>query len=257
MENTAELLITFFVPCLNEEGNVGPTIDNIVQVGRELEYSFEIIVVDDASTDGTVAEVRQQRDRYPDVAIALIENEFCRGLGRNYFMASHKAQGEYYMLINGDAVEPVPSIRKLLTHVGEADAIIPYFGLNESRTWSRRQLSRVFTFCVNSLSGNRLQYYNGPVIHRTENVVMWFSETVGFGYQAELLCRLLDEGISTVEVQIENSDRERGASKAFTLSNLLSTANTLFHILLRRLEGEVFPVLAPPGAKLKKTRRAK
>jgi len=104
-------------------------------------------------------------------------------------------------------------------------------------------LSWLFTLLVNLLSGHRLKYYNGPVLHKTENVRMWFSETAGFGYQAELLCRLLDEGITVVEVQIANSDRERGFSKAFRFTNLLSVANTLFHILLRRFEKLAFAVL--------------
>ena len=53
---------------------------------------------------------------------------------------------------------------------------------------------------------------------------------------AELLCRLLGEGISVKEIQVRNSDRARGVTKAFTLSNFLSLSNSLFHIGIRRLE---------------------
>jgi hypothetical protein len=42
------------------------------------------------------------------------------------------------------------------------------------------------------------------------------------------------------EVQLRNSDRLRGASKALTLTNLLSVANSLFHIARRRLERWTF-----------------
>ena len=232
--------ISFFVPCLNEEGNVGRTIDNIIQVTGELGLTYEILVVDDASMDATVAEVEQWQQKYPNVSLHLIRNPFCRGLGRNYFIAAQRASGFYYMLLNGDAAEPIESIRTMLSHLEEADAIIPYFGQSETRTWPRRILSSSFTILANLLSGHKIQYYNGPVIHKTENVRMWFAETAGFGYQAELLCRLLDEGISYLEVQVANSDREVGASKAFTIVNLLSVANSLSHILLRRFERLMF-----------------
>lgn len=232
--------VSFFVPCLNEEGNIGRSIDTIVAVMERLRRPYEILVVDDASLDGTIAEVTNCCRRYPFVRIKLIRNAFCRGLGRNYFIAAQRARGEYFMMVNGDAAEPPESIRAILECLGRADAIVPYFGLRESRTLARRSLSRTFTFFVNVLSGHRLRYYNGPVLHRTENVRMWFAETVGFGYQAELLCRLLDEGITVHEVQIANSDRETGASKAFKMGNLLSVANTLFHIALRRLERQAF-----------------
>lgn len=241
--------ISFFVPCLNEEENVARAIDNIVGVMRDRPGSYEIVVVDDASTDRSVEQVQEHRRRYPGTRIELIQNRFCRGLGRNYFIAAHRARGEYFMLVNGDAAEPPQTLRAILSHMGEADAVVPYFGLNDTRTPARRLLSVSFTFLVNLLSGHRLKYYNGPVLHRTENVRTWFAETAGFGYQAELLCRLLDEGITVVEVQVTNSDRERGASKALTLSNLLSVANTLFHIFLRRLERAAFKLLGPPDAK--------
>jgi len=241
--------VSFFVPCLNEEGNVGRTIDRVVEVMEELKgRTFEILVVDDASSDGSIAEVEDRRQRHPDLRIELIKNRFTRGLGRNYFIAAQRARGEHFMLINGDAAEPIESIRAILARMGEADAVIPFFGLKESRTVGRRVLSRSFTFLVNLLSGHRLRYYNGPVLHRTANVRDWFAETAGFGYQAELLCRLLDEGISVVEVQIGNSDREEGASKALRPANLLSVANSLFHIGLRRAQRGAFKVLGPDGA---------
>jgi glycosyltransferase involved in cell wall biosynthesis len=247
MREVEEESVTLFVPCLNEERNVGLTVDNIVQVMRDFRFPYEIIIVDDASSDGTVREVLERIERYPDVRFNLIRNRFCRGLGRNYFIAAQRASCENFMLVNGDAAEPSEAIASILSHVGEADAVVPYFGLSETRTIPRRILSRTFTFLVNLLGGHDIRYYNGPVLHKTDNVRMWFAETAGFGYQAELLCRLLDEGISVVEVQVANSDRERGASKAFTIPNLLSVANTLFHIFLRRMQRVAFRVLTPPG----------
>jgi dolichol-phosphate mannosyltransferase len=245
--------ITFFVPCLNEEGNIGTTLDRIVSAMKGQEGDYEVLVVDDASVDGTVQEVIDRQKIYPNVSINLVRNRFKRGLGRNYFLGAHAARGQYYMLICGDAAETVTSIQRILAHKGEADAVVPYFGLNESRTRARKMLSRTFSFLVSTLSGHNLRYYNGVVLHRTENVRMWFSETTGFGYQAELLCRLLDDGISVVEVEIENSDRNRGFSKAFALGNILSVANTLFHILLHRLQRITLGIFTPRSPKTQPT----
>lgn len=238
--------ITFFVPCLNEEKNVGRALDTIVELMEELGKPYEIIVVDDASVDSTVDVVLERCQRYPQARIALIENPFCRGLGRNYFIAAQRASGEYFMVVNGDAADPVEAIRVILSYMGKADAAVPYLGSNDTRPLGRRLLSRTFTFLVSLLSGHRLKYYNGPVLHKTENVRMWFSETSGFGYQAELLCRLLDEGISVVEVQMVTNVRDQGASKAFKIGNFLSVSNTLFHIFLRRLERLSIRLLSPP-----------
>lgn len=240
MELEKNLDISFFVPCLNEADNIHKTFDNILEVMSGFDKPFEILVIDDDSTDESVPKILEWRSRNPNVRVELFCNPRRRGLGRNYFLAAHRARGRYYMLVNGDAAEPSDSIRSILSHMGEADAIVPYFGLDDTRTYARRFLSVSFTFLANMLSGNKLKYYNGPVLHRTDNVQMWFAETAGFGYQAELLCRLLTEGISVLEIQIANSDRERGASSALGFRNILSVANTLFHIFLRRMENLAF-----------------
>lgn len=247
MEKRITGSITFFVPCLNEEKNVGRALDTIVEIMGELGGPYEIIVVDDASVDGTVAEVLERCQRYPQTRIVLIKNPFCRGLGRNYFIAAQRASSEYFMVVNGDAADPVEAIRVILSYKGKADAVVPYLGSNDTRPLARRLLSLTFTFLVSALSGHRLKYYNGPVLHKTENVRMWFSETSGFGYQAELLCRLVDEGISVVEVQMVTNVRDGGVSKAFKIGNFLSVSNTLSHIVLRRLEQLSIRLLSPPS----------
>lgn len=232
MENTEARSVTFFIPCLNEEGNVGRAIDSVLEIMRGLNNPFEILVIDDASTDGSVAEALGRCDRYPEASIRLIQNPVCRGLGSNYFTAAQQAKGDYFIFICGDAVEEPECIRDILSHMGEADAIVPY--LHDTRRLFRRVLSRTFTFLVNLLSGHHLRYYNGPVLHRTENVRRWFGKSTGYGYQAELLCRMLDQGMSVLEVQIYNHERDRrGVTKAFKLNNILSVATTLCRIFLR------------------------
>ncbi|HAM41950.1 MAG TPA: hypothetical protein DCP69_11655, partial [Candidatus Omnitrophica bacterium] len=226
--------ISFFVPCLNEEGNVGCAIDRLVEAMRETPHTYEILVVDDASTDASVAEVLACQQRHRDVAIELIRNQTCQGLGPNYFATAQRARGEHYMLINGDAVEPADSIRAMLAHLGEAEAIVPYFGSRDARGVNRKLISWVFATLVRLCSGERLRYYNGPVLHKTANIRRHASTAWGFGYQAELLCRLLREGVSTVEVHIANVDRTRGLSKAFRWRNILSVAGTLWRVFLTR-----------------------
>lgn len=228
--------VTFFLPCLNEEGIISSVIESILGLMDEIGDPYEILVVDDASTDNSVREVEDSQRLHPGKPIRLIRSPFWRGLGRNYFIAAQRAHHEYFMLVSGDGAQSPEAIRIILAFKGQADAIIPYFGFKESRTLPRRILSRLFTWIINLLSGHRLNYYNGPVLHKTENVRMWFAETTGFGYQAELLCRLLDQGISIQQILIQNTDRTRGTTKAFALGNMLSLSNSLFHIALRRLE---------------------
>jgi len=244
--------ITFFIPCYNEEGNIGATINTIIEAMHGQSFTYEILVCDDASTDNTKIALEEVMRRNPPIAIRMWANKENRGLGFNYFRGAFLAEGRHYMLINGDNVEPADAIREIVRQCGKADMIIPYFGSKEKRSIFRKAVSRIFSFLVNSLSGHKINYYNGAVMHLTDNVRFWRAETMGYGYQAEMVCRLLHENATYIQVEVPNSDRQWGFSKAFSMSNILSVANSLLHIFWRRLEYTAFKLLKPGVTKIDK-----
>lgn len=231
-----EVDVTFFVPCYNEALNIGRTLATILQsVSEAGGITYEILVVDDCSQDGTAEKVMEFQSLNGNANIRLVKNTKNMGLGRNYIDSAYIAKGEYYMLINGDCSEPKDAIVDMIKKVGRADMIIPYFGENDNRTVFRRLLSRFFTFLVNATSGYCIKYYNGTVIHLRFNVIRWHPDTHGFAYQAEIITRVLDEKGSYEEIKVSNNDREVGATKAFKIKNFLSVSMSLLSILLRRM----------------------
>ena len=130
----------------------------------------EVIVCDDASTDNSVEIVNGAILKFPKLRIRVLANETNKGLGYNYFKCSFVSNLKYYMLVNGDNVEPVETIKRLISCIGQADMVIPHFGESDRRTIIRRGISRTFSFIVNKITGNNTNYYNGPVLHLTDNV---------------------------------------------------------------------------------------
>jgi len=233
--------ISFFVPALNEEELIVPSLETLIAALARFRYRYEIIVVDDGSTDTTAARVEQFIARHPGEPIRLISNPVNRGLGRNYVDASFVATGRYYKLICGDNAEPQASIETLLQHLGEADIIMPYMD-PDPRHWKRRYLSVLFTKIVNLVGGNRLRYYNGTGIHLRYNVMRWHSDTYGFAYNAEIITRLLNEGATYIEVPIKTVEAAGRVSRAFSFLNILSVPHSLLQIALRRLRRILFKI---------------
>jgi hypothetical protein len=87
---------------------------------------------------------------------------------------------------------------------------------------------------VNLITGYRLHYYNGLAVHLRHNVMRWHPNTPGFGFQADILCHLLDLGFTHLEVPIVAIE-QKGKSSALTLRNFLSVASTLVSITNRRI----------------------
>ena len=236
--------LTLFVACYNEEQGIIPSIETAVAAAREAGRSFDIVVVDDASTDRSVEIVRQYMARHPDLPITLVVNEKNQGLANNYAEAAFWGHGKYYRLICGDDVETQGTLTTVFRRLGEADILSTYHADASARPPARRVISRAYTTLINILGGHRLKYYNGLAVHLRYNVLRWHSNAYGFGFQADLLTRLLDMGATCLEIPVVPKERTRGASKAFTLRNFCSVAHTLLEIVIRRTGRCMYPRIA-------------
>jgi glycosyltransferase involved in cell wall biosynthesis len=232
--------ITVFVSCYNEEAFIVDTLDTIVAAFRIVPLSYEIVVIDDVSSDRSVQLVEDYILRHPDISIVLRKNGRNRGLAQNYVDGAFLGKGRYYRLICGDNAEPVDTITAVLRETGKADMILPYYVTAEGKSWMRRQLSSAFSRLVNLLSGNSIQYYNGLAIHARHKVMRWHPVTRGFGFQAEIICMLLAAGATYVEVPVRTVELKGGKSRALTFKNWLSVTHTLANILVRRVSNWVY-----------------
>lgn len=122
-----ELDLTLFVPCLNEEKRVVPTLETVREAMAELGHSYEVIVVDDGSTDRTAEVVEEFCRSNPQMPVRLHRNDRNRGLSRSFVDTAFRGRGRYYRLVCGDNVEPKHSMIKILQQMGKADIIIPYY----------------------------------------------------------------------------------------------------------------------------------
>jgi glycosyltransferase involved in cell wall biosynthesis len=227
--------LTCFVSCYNEASHIAETLDKICEAAREVNLRFEVIVIDDCSGDNSREVVCEYISAHPDDNIVLRANHKNKGLAQNYLDAAFIGKGRYYRLFCGDSSEPKESIATVLRAIGEADCIVPYYVSNVGRSSIRHLVSKTYTFIINKITGNRIKYYNGLAVHLRHNVMRWHTNTKGFGFQAEILCLLLDVGFTHKELPIVALEQRQGRSNAFTARNFLSVAHTIIEIANRRI----------------------
>lgn len=244
---TQEIDITVVVTCYNEAAFIADTLESVTGAVREVGCSYEVIVVDDKSQDCSVEKIRDYMNRHPNYPIRLKVNEHNRGLANNYVEAAFLGRGKYYRMCCGDNAEPKEILVNIFRYIGKADMVIPYQLQSElsGRSWSRRQLSKTFTFLVNLISGYRLKYYNGLAVHTRYNVMRWHPSSYGFGFQADMITKLLDEGASYLQIRSTSVENKGSSSSALTMRNVLSVGHTLLEIAIRRfrrcLYGKAMP----------------
>jgi glycosyltransferase involved in cell wall biosynthesis len=236
--------LTFFVSCYNESDHIIDTLEAVRTAMTAFAWSYEVVIVDDASRDDSAALIRRYMAEYPEQHVVFRRNGLNRGWAQNYIDAAFIGRGRYYKAICGDNSSTAESIRPVVEAIGKADIIIPYYLDFEGKDLLRRAVSKVYTALVNVISGNKLRYYNGLPIHERYNVMRWHTNTRGFGFQADILCLLLAQGVSYIEVPTTTVERREGSSNAITWKNLLSVTHTLIDIFLRRISNVIHGPLA-------------
>jgi glycosyltransferase involved in cell wall biosynthesis len=229
------VFLSLFVACYNEQDNIIGTLETLVEALRKTVPSFDIIVVDDASKDETVPRVRNFMAEHPELPVRLLLNGHNEGVATNYAEAAFRAKGEWYRMICGDNVEPVETLEAIFKAVGKTEVVVPYTVEIRGRSTFRRLLSKAYTALVNAISGYRMHYYNGLLVTRTDYVRRWHSNSHGFGFQADLLTRLLSKNLTYEEVPVYGNERLTGESKALTMRNLASVAHSLQNVAIRRI----------------------
>jgi dolichol-phosphate mannosyltransferase len=236
-----EVDLTIVVPCFNEGNDIAATLDTVAAAMRDLHWSYEVLVIDDGSTDQSVPVIEQYLKSHPDLPLRFHRNTRNRGLTRTYVDGAFLGRGRYYRLVCGDNVEPKETLVRVFSALGAADMIVPFHEAVPGKPAFRRWLSGIYTGLVNLLSGYHIRYYNGLAAHLRYNVMRWGPYSFGFGFQAELITRLLDEGASFVEIPVVANHKEKsGSNSAVNVRNYLSVGHTLLEVLIRSVRRRAF-----------------
>lgn len=221
--------ISLIVPALNEERVLHTVLAQIIREVKGRVRDYELILIDDGSTDATRSIMDSIASAEPNVRV--VHNPQNLGLGACYHNAVREAKHEYVMLLCGDGGFPASSLPPVFDAIATADIVVPYIvNLRQIKSPLRYLLSRSYTGLLNLLFGLELNYYNGLPVHRADLLRKIEITSAGFGFQGEILVKLLKSGCSFVQVGVRGAE-ETKRSFALRPWNVLSVARTLLHLL--------------------------
>ncbi len=222
---------SFIVPALNEEKNLPAAIAEIVSAARAGGVSdYEIIVVDDGSTDGTVAAVEQLCARYGN--ITLMCNETRRGVGKSFLAGAAIARKEYCLIVPGDNEFDLGFFSRAVATLagGEADFIVTHVVNSGLRPCHRRVISFLYLGLFNFLFGTRFRYTNGIVIYPAAWIRSAKLLSGGYTFQSEALLKAHREGKRFAHAGMNIRPRAHGRSKIFSFGVLAEVLASLARI---------------------------
>jgi len=223
--------VSIIVPTLNEAANIDPLITRIEAACLGAALDYEILVVDDGSTDDTRDRVRCL---LPDHPLRLIEREPDHGLAGAVLDAAAQAAAEVVLVIDADLSHPPEAIPALAAPIlsGLADMAIGsrYVTGGSTPGWSRlrRLVSRFATLFSWPLTEVQ-DPLSGFFAVRRRRLLALDKTVSGFKIGLELLAQA-GESLRVVEIPIAFHDRVEGRSK-FGLANGFAYLEQLARLL--------------------------
>lgn len=235
-------LVSVIVPTLNEARNLPELVPQVAQALRA--FSFEILILDDQSTDDTTAVCAQLATRFP---LRLISRAPENGLSGAVLAGMRQAEGDVLVVMDADLQHPPASLPDLIRPLldNSADFVLGsrYVcggSTREGWTMFRRLNSRVATALARPIAGNTHDPMSGFFALRRGTFKSARHLTpLGYKIALELMCKCDIARERIVEIPIEFGTRVAGESKL----SVRQQFKYLEH--LSRLYDYFFPRLAP------------
>lgn len=217
-------MISVCIPAFNEEKQIRGATLTVFQAARETNVDpIEVIIVDDGSSDGTVAEIDELEREFP--AVRSIRHPRNMGLGQSFMAAIAAAKYGKICLFPGDNTVSLYTIKNVFKNRDKADVVIAYFNNTELRSLARHAMSIIFNLVYCSTFGVHARYLQGSPCLPTERVRQLNLVATEYSLLAEIQIKLMRSGASFIEVDgyfNPSYDKKSVALRRKTIVNTLS-----------------------------------
>ncbi len=137
-ESVPSIDLSVVIPAYNEEARIGPTLRRILDYLQRRQIAFEVIVVDDGSTDQTVSSA----EMYVSEGVRILSLGSNRGKGAAVRHGVLTSTGHWVLVSDADLSTPIEDLERLQGLASGADLILGSRALPDSNITKRQPLLR-------------------------------------------------------------------------------------------------------------------
>ncbi len=215
-ETEVRCYLSLIIPAYNEENRLPATLTRIAEYLATRDYSYELIVVDDGSSDDTRQIVRDFGATHSFVRLECYDDDNGKPLNKGKgFAVRHgvlNSWGRDVLFSDADLSTPIEEMEKLLPHISSGDydiaiasRALPESNLDVHQPWYREWMGRTFNAFVRRILGTDIsdtqcgfKAFRGDAARRIFNL----AQINGFGFDTEILFLARKFGMRVREVPV-------------------------------------------------------
>jgi undecaprenyl-phosphate 4-deoxy-4-formamido-L-arabinose transferase len=236
--------ISVLIPVLNEEESLQELHQRLYETLEGIKRTYEIIYINDGSTDGTQMILEDIHNRYKNVKVI----EFNRNYGQHMalFAGFQSSKGDIVITIDADLQNPPEEIPKLVQKAEEGYEVVGTYRKNRRDSLFRRIPSFIVNKITSRIVGVKLKDYGCMLRAYRRNIIDYINMCTETSSFIPALANIFAKKI--IEIEVAHEERKRGTSKyslfkLFRLNFDLMTSFSLLPIQFFSMLGVVIALL--------------
>jgi glycosyltransferase involved in cell wall biosynthesis len=213
--------ISVIICAFNEEADIEHAIQTVDRLTSKYIHDYEILVINDGSTDKTAKALQHAKINFPNLKI--ITHKKNMGFGEGFRTGIRNAQKNYITGFPADNDQSIQILTDLIVNRKKADIVSSYVTNLSSRPIIRQFFSICFIKLMNLIFCLNIKYFTGYFICKVDLLKKLNLKSSNTGILAEIKIRLIKQGKSFIEIPYETKPRIHGSVKALSIKNILQT----------------------------------
>ena len=204
----SEIALSVVVPVYNEQDNLEPLLEELFPVLKDIGWGFEVICVDDASTDNSFSVLQELNKKF--AALRIVQHTFNCGESAAEATGFSHACGDWIITMDADQQNDPADIPALLAASKDADAVC---GIRRQREddWVKRISSRIANGFRNWVTKDTISDAGCTFRALRKEALREIPVFNGMHRFLPTLMRL--QGFTVVEISVNHRPRTLGQSK--------------------------------------------
>ena len=224
--------LSVFFPAFNDEGSIALMVEKALALLPQFTDDYEVIVVNDGSSDGTAAVLEELARRVP--RLRVIHHPQNRGYGGALRTGFLNATKEWVFYTDGDAQYDVNELARLIPLLTEGVDVVNGYKLKRSDNRRRIVLGALYKFLARILFGLPICDVDCDFRLMRRSALQRIELVSSSGVVCtELVYKLHTAGCRFAETPVHHYPRLHGQSQFFTLRRVGETALHFFGLWLK------------------------
>ncbi len=229
MSGSAAESLTIFFPCYNDAATIGSLVAGAHVVGKESGRDFEIVVVDDGSTDNSAEILEELKAVYPELRVVFHGGN--RGYGAALRSGFSAASKELVFYTDGDGQYDVLELKKLLPVVQEGVDVVNGYKISRSDPWHRIVIGKIYLVLMRILFRFRVRDVDCDFRLMRRSAL----QTIALRHSSGVIClelvrKLERAGFRFVDFPVHHYHRVHGRSQFFNVRRLVVTGVNILRL---------------------------